>query len=69
MKALGKFQGKEIWYKEEKGNRGKMLLFCQWDLGAKFRVMTKSEEYLTYNIPVAFETISEAKRYYDKIVL
>ena len=57
----GKFRGMDVLYK---GSR-KMLLFNQFDFGAKYKIYTKHDKVWCYNI--AFETLGEAKACYDRI--
>lgn len=56
-----KFRGMDILYK---GSR-KMLLFNQFDLGAKYKIYTKHDNVWRYNI--ALGTLCEAVTYYDRI--
>ena len=62
MKTM-KFRDMEVLYK---GNR-KMLLFNQFDLGAKYEIYTLNDGCRAWSYSISFSTLSEAKAYYDKI--
>jgi hypothetical protein len=59
---MKRFRGFPV-YREQ---AGVLLLYSQFDMGAKYKIYTSIGE--TYQYSISFQTIGEANKYFDKLV-